>query len=63
MKDDKAGSRETVLASTDCPSCGAKAGELCHGIRGKPRWQLHLSRWETWARKNKVDIPWRKVTT
>jgi hypothetical protein len=59
----KEGSRENVIATTDCPTCGAKAGNGCVRLRGKPRITLHLSRWEQWCERNNVAtnfVPWRR---
>ena len=37
-------SRNQVRAATACPACGARVGEQCVGVRGKPREANHAER-------------------
>jgi hypothetical protein len=39
----------TEARTVDCPACGAKAGERCRGLRGRPRESNHAERAEAAA--------------
>ncbi len=51
VRDDRSRVRDEQR-SVKCPSCGAKPGESCHGVRGLPRAANHIERVRRWREQN-----------